>query len=318
MASVTVRWLDEGGAVRTGGLEDVTTAVPGRWCWVDVASPDVPTVESLADRFSLHPLAVEDSLHTQRRPKLDIDSTGLFLAWLTPERMDDETVTTREFDAFLGTGYLITLRANHDPGVAEVFEGAATELRRGPDWVLHAIIDRHVDSVLPLVDELGDELEQIEDEMLGEPRQTSLARLHTVRRQLVFLHRVVAPERDIIRQLARERSVVSEEAYRYFQDVGDHLARVEESIATYRDVAAAIMEIYLSSQSNRMNEIMKQLTVVATIFMPLTLISGIYGMNVLQGMWPPWDAAWSFAAVCTAMIGIAVAMGLYFRRKKWW
>ena len=108
-----------------------------------------------------------------------------------------------------------------------------------------------------------------------------------MRRQLVQLHRIVAPERDTLRGLARERNFVSEEAYRYFQDVADHLARVEDSIETYRDVGAAAMDIYLSAQNNRMNEIMKQLTVVATIFMPLTLISGIYGMNVIKGMWPP-------------------------------
>ncbi|TLM89310.1 MAG: magnesium transporter CorA family protein, partial [Actinobacteria bacterium] len=188
----------------------------------------------------------------------------------------------------------------------------------GPDWVLHAVVDRLVDGVLPIVDELGDQLDDIEDAMLGEPRKTDLERLYRVRRQLVHMHRIVAPERDIVRGLARERNVVSEEAYRYFQDVGDHLARVEDSIETYRDVGAGVMDIYLSAQSNRMNEIMKQLTVVATIFMPLTLLSGIYGMNVIRGMWPSVEGYWSFSLVVGSMIVIAACMSWYFRRKNWW
>jgi magnesium transporter len=111
---------------------------------------------------------------------------------------------------------------------------------------------------------------------------------------------------------------VDEEAYRYLQDVGDHLARVEDSIEMAREVAAAVMDIYLSSVSNRMNEVMKVLTVVATIFMPLTLISGIYGMNVVVGMWPPINQAWSFWAVSASMLVLALWMVWFFRRRKWW
>ncbi len=171
-------------------------------------------------------------------------------------------------------------------------------MRRGPDWLLHAIIDRLVDDTLPLVDDLGDRLDTIEDAMLADnPRQDELRSLHQVRRQLVRLHRITAPERDILRGFARESDLIGEDAYRYFQDVGDHVARVLDAIETYQDVAASVMDVYLSAQNNRMNEIMKQLTVVATIFMPLTLLSGIYGMNVVAGMWPPPLARWSFAFV---------------------
>jgi magnesium transporter len=122
----------------------------------------------------------------------------------------------------------------------------------------------------------------------------------------------------VIRGVARARDVVSEDAYRYFQDVGDHLARVQDSIETYQDVAASVMDVYLSAQNNRMNQIMKQLTVVATIFMPLTLLSGIYGMNLIRGMWPAPETVWSFAAVVGSMVAIAGGMAAYFRRKNWW
>ena len=191
-------------------------------------------------------------------------------------------------------------------------------LRGGPDWTLHSIIDQLVDSTLPLVDHVGEELEAVEERMLDAPRQEDLLHLHRLRRQLLRLHRIVAPERDVIRGVARERDVVSEDAFRYFQDVGDHLARLQDSIETYQDVAASVMDIYLSAQNNRMNEIMKQLTVVATIFMPLTLLSGIYGMNLLGGMWPEPMWQWSFALVVGSMVAIAAAMGVYFRKKNWW
>jgi magnesium transporter len=122
----------------------------------------------------------------------------------------------------------------------------------------------------------------------------------------------------MLRGLARTSDVVSEDAYRYFQDVGDHLARALDSIETYQDVAASVMDIYLSAQSNRMNEIMKQLTVVATIFMPLTLISGIYGMNLLRSMWPAPEDKLSFVVVVGVMVVIAAFMARWFKQKKWW
>ena len=145
--------------------------------------------------------------------------------------------------------------------------------------------------------------------MLTRADPADLENLLTAKRLLIALHKAVGPERDVLRELTREEAFVSADAYRYFQDVGDHLARVEDCVETYRDVAAGAMDIYLSSVSNRMNEIMKQLTVVATIFMPLTLISGIYGMNVLRGMWPPAEAAWSFAAIVGAHGGHRVGHG---------
>ena len=129
---------------------------------------------------------------------------------------------------------------------------------------------------------------------------------------------VVSGERDILRSMARRREYISLEAYVYFQDIGDHLALAVDAIDTYRDVASGAMDIYLSAVNNRMNAIMKQLTVVATIFMPLTLISGIYGMNVVKGMWPPVDAAWSFAAVIGCMLVITVGMLWVFKKRSWW
>ncbi|MDO8986651.1 MAG: magnesium/cobalt transporter CorA [Coriobacteriia bacterium] len=318
MAEIVVRWLDAKGTLHSGDFPDTGRKGTISFYWVDVLAPSEASMRELQVRFDLHPLAIEDSIHHQSRPKLDSDGHGFFMVWHTPERLQDADFVVRELDVFMGDGYLITIHELPVDAIDVVAADAARVMSRGQDWLLHGIIDHLVDSTLPIVDELGDRLEDIEDTMLGHPRSSDLATLYGVRRQLVALRRIVGPERDVLRSLARERDVMSEEAYRYFQDIGDHLQRVEDSIEAYREVAAAVMDIYLSAQSNRMNEIMKVLTVVATIFMPLTLISGIYGMNVLRGMWPPVDAAWSFGAVVASMVFIGATMSIYFRRKKWW
>jgi len=318
VSEVAVRWLDGAGQLKEGDLGALGVMDAGAWCWIDVLAPDETAMRVLEKRFALHPLAVEDSIHLQMRPKLDSYGDSFFMAWLTPIALDHTIAEVHELDIFMGADYLITVRDAPMKSVEYAASDAERIMARGSDWLLHAILDHLVDSVLPIVDRLGDQLDDVEDAMLGEPRKGELTVLYSVRRQLVRMRRIVGPERDMLRSLARERDTLSEEAYRYFQDIGDHLARVEDSIETYREVASAVMDIYLSAQSNRMNEIMKALTVVATIFMPLTLLSGIYGMNVIRGMWPPVDQYWSFWGVVGSMLAIALAMTVYFRRKKWW
>ena len=320
MAAVIVRWVSTDG---TAHLADGagTSAAPADavWSWIDVDSPDNDTLSALGESHGLHALAIEDVRHAQLRPKLDAYGDWIFLSWLTPRKPEGDGFTIDELDVFVSKNTLITLHDRSCSGIDAVVGDLAHSMRGGPDWLLHAIVDRLVDDTLPLIDNIGEQLEVIEDAMLDEsPRHDDLRALHSVRRQLVKLHRVVAPERDILRGLTRESDIVSEDAYRYFQDIGDHVARALDAIETYQDVGASVMDVYLSAQSNRMNEIMKQLTVVATIFMPLTLISGIYGMNVLNGMWPSPAAPWSFAAVVGSLVVIAVVMAAYFRKRNWW
>jgi len=319
MAVVSVRWIDADGELHTGDESSLSECLKAGWAWIDVLGTDSATIDLLAKTFDLHPLAVEDLAHPQTRAKLDIYPESLYFAWLTPRRREGDGVVVDEMDVVLGQKYLITVHENAIPAIEQIAKEAGMTLRSGADWTLHAIIDLQVDTTMPLVDDIGEELNTIEDAMLEtSPRQEDLRDLHQVRRQLVRLHRIVAPERDVLHSLARERDVVSEEAYRYFLDVGDHVARVLDSIETYQDVGASVMDVYLSAQNNRMNEIMKQLTVVATIFMPLTLMSGIYGMNLLVGMWPAPLGRWSFAIVVGGMFAIALSMALYFRKKRWW
>ena len=322
MAQVVVRWVHDG-AIVSGELADVDEARSSGLVWVDVSAVDEEALNEIGRAFGLHPLALEDCLHFPQRPKIDEYSGFWFVVWVTPLREDGDSIQMAELDIFLGSDYVVSVHRDPMRAIDQTLAEGPSVFSRGTAALFHELVDRLVDTAMPLVDSIADRLEDIEDAMLSEElrpdvRQAGVRRLYAVRRELVLVHRVVGPERDVLRALVRAHDLVDEETYRYLQDVGDHLARVEDSIETAREVAAAVMDIHLSVQSNRMNEIMKQLTAVATIFMPLTLISGIYGMNVLKGMWPPVLATWSFAAIVASMLLIALGMSLYFRRKNWW
>lgn len=303
--------------MRTGGIESLDDARSIGGVWVDVLEPDEAALQPIAEAFGLHPLAIEDCLHYPQRPKIDYYPTNVFLIWLAPRGTDDlYRASVREIDAFLGRDFLITVHRDRMDAIDALVTEPDCCLPRGVQWMLHAVIDRTVDGLLPLVDVVADRLEDLEDLMLDGATKKHLEALHVARRRLVGLHKIVAPERDIIRGLSRSEEFISEDAYRYFADIGDHLARVQDSIETYRDVASSAMDIYLSSVSNRLNVVMKQLTVVATIFMPLTLISGIYGMNFQY--FPELHWRYGYQTVLIAMGLIAAGMIITFRRRGWW
>lgn len=317
-ATVTVRWIVDK-ALKTGELGDIASArAAGGVVWVDVSEPDEATVRSLADTFGLHELAVEDTLHSPQRPKLDAYPDNLFIVWIAPMLCADEGLRTDEIDIFLGYDFLITSHRNHIQAIDDVASDARDVLAKGAEWTLHSILDQSVDEMFPCVDMMGDELDRIENDLLAKAREEQLHELYAVKRMMLNLHKVIAPERDVLRSLARHEELISPEAYLYFQDVGDHVARISDAVDTYRDVASSVMDIYLSAISNRLNVVMKQLTVVATIFMPLTLISGIYGMNLTKSMWPAPEWAGSFWAVIASFVVITIGMLYVFKRRGWW
>jgi magnesium transporter len=316
-ATVIVRWM-EGKTLKSGTVADIETARALGAVWVDVLDPDAEALAPIAAAFELHPLAVEDCLHFPQRPKIDAYPGSLFLVWVLPRLIPGDGIDYREIDIFLGNGFLVTSHSVQISVLDDVVASAHNILPSGAEWTLHAILDRAVDEIFPAVDYIADELDSIEDRLLQRASEEDLHHLYAMKRLLVALHKTIGPERDVVRGMARQTELVSQEAYLYFQDVGDHLARATDSVETYRDVASGAMDIYLSAVNNRMNAIMKQLTVVATIFMPLTLMSGIYGMNITEGMWPPITAVWSFGLVIGSMAVIAVWMLWFFRRRNWW
>ncbi len=314
-AGVVVRWA-EGDVVRVGGIDDLRAARASSACWIDLMRPQDGELSVVAREFGLHPLAVEDCLHFPQRPKIDVYPDSVFLIWLMAHESEDGAIDVRELDAFLGSTYLITVHT--DP--LEAVDQAAMRIRemldRGCAWILHSMLDLMTDAVFPLMDVIGDELDALEDEVLEEPSETFQARLYALRRRLLSLKQVVSPERDVVRSLVREEGIIGRDAFHYFSDVADHLSRVGDVLDTYREIAASVMDMYLSAQSSRANAIMKQLTVVATIFMPLTLITGIYGMNFSN--MPELQWAWGYPFAMGVMLVVAVVMFLFFRRRDWW
>ena len=318
VTQVVVRWV-ENERLLVGSISDIDAAkTSGGAVWIDLCQPDAESLEVVRRAFGLHALAIEDCMHYPQRVKIDLYPEAAFLVWVFLRPGDDAAFQAVEVDIFLGDRFLITSHRESVQVIDEVGSGAAEALSRGADWALHQLLDRGVDRIFPLVDGLSDRLDDVENTLLDDPEQTDLQRLYAIKRALVTLYRIVGGERDVLRSLSRREHYVSQDAYLYFQDVGDHLARVVDTIDTYRDVASGAMDIYLSAVNNRMNDVMKRLTVVATVFMPLTFISGMYGMNVTAGMWPPITERWSFWAVSGSMLLIVAGMLTYFKRRRWW
>jgi len=317
---------------RKGG-EELLQAAPtedGAWLWVDVVAPGRATLDNLQSRFDI-PSRVfartEELMSAEEvRPRYHPIEAAGWLVWRSPQSIDTSSaewkVVPATLQAFINDHLLVTLHPRSGNVVDRVKnEYGANTVFRSPYAALRAVLDVLATDVGPLVSQVGGEIEAFEDDILDDDRQPGkeqLAHLYDIRRILLEMQRDVGPDRDAVRGIERQLSYLNNPSYRDFEGTGDQLGLAEEMIQTERDVASAAMDLYLSAQNNRMNEIMKQLTVVATIFMPLTLLSGIYGMNVLAGMWPPVRAVWSFWAVVGSMIVIAAAMAAWFRKKKWW
>jgi magnesium transporter len=315
-ATVVVRQL-AGGELTVGGMELLAApASENATVWVDVSQPDADTLHALRDRFGLHPLAIEDCLHFPQRVKVDLYPESLFMVWAFADHVGIGRQSI-ECDIFLGKGFLITSHREPIVPIEQVGADAQCALESGADWTLHALLDRGVDGLFPEIDSFSERLSNIEDALLADPDENDLQDLYGIKRELIAAYRIVAAERDALRSIARREQLISSDAYMYFQDVGDHLERVVEGIETYREVSSGAVDIYLSAVNNRLNDVMKRLTLVATIFMPLSFITGVFGMNLTRGMWPSPESVWSFAAVNLAMLVIAAVMIAYYRRKRW-
>jgi magnesium transporter len=286
--------------------------------WVDLEAPSRETVELLGELFGFHPLALEDSEHFGQRPKLDDYENHMFLVYYgaRPEgREDDEMLV--EVHAFLSGSYIVTL--HHDPCVEldQLRERLPRQAERSEQFVIYRVLDALTDSFFPALEGIGVEIEQLETEILEQPTDEHLERIFDLRRHLIGLRRVVSPQRDL---LARATDDILElpgleaDTRNYFRDVYDHMLRISDLIDSYRDLLASSRDAYLSMVSNRLNSISKQLTIVATIFLPLAFITGFFGQNF---KWMT-DHIQSFAAFAVYGVGgllvSAIALLVWFRR----
>jgi magnesium transporter len=291
-----------------------------RWINVDGLS-DPQLLEKLMGAFGIHPLVLEDVMALEQRPKLEDYGEYLFavLNMLTLDKESGSTVS-EQVSVILGKGFVISVQEN--PG--DVFDTVRERLRSGrgrlrkmgSDALAYSLFDAVVDGYFIVLENLSDRVEALEDELVGSPNRETLQSLHGLRSELNFVRRCVWPLRELIGNLERRDSPLLDEALTpYLRDLYDHTVQVLESVESLRETLSGFLDIYLSSLSNRMNEIMKVLTVISTLFIPLTFIAGVYGMNFRT--MPELEWPWGYPLVLGAMAGIAAVMLRYFRRKGW-
>jgi magnesium transporter len=296
-------------------------AEPGTVVWVDlfdaITDADMAIVR---DVFKFHPLAIEDCFEARAHPKIDEYDGYLYLithglrAGSTAESVD-----VVELDAFVGKNYLVTHHNQPSRSVAAVSELALKSglvLRRGPMALLHALLDRQVEGLEEQIDAVEERISQLEDAVFARPSNSHIVSLLAVKRNILQLRRWMAKQREVMLRLGRrEFPAVSENEARLFRDVHDHLVRINDLLENFREMLTSIQEAYLSVTSNRLNEIMKFLTIFTAILMPLTVITGIYGMN-FEHM-PELHERWGYPAVLAAMAVLAGSVLVYFRRRGW-
>jgi magnesium transporter len=289
---------------------------------VDLEAPSADEVRVLSDVFHFHPLTIEDCLnHFVDPPKVDDYDSYLFLVvqgvdFSAPE----ETVATSELDIYVGGSYVVSFHHRPLAAVSDIRDRclrASPQPARGADWLTHALLDALVDQLLPVIEAIDEELSRLEDEVLANRRDGLVVRFTTLKRTTLRFHRLVSPQRDVVNRLTRGdfSHLIRTETYMYFRDIYDHLVRLEGMIEGLRDLGDSVISTYLAVVNNRMNEIMKTLSIVGTILLPLTLIASIFGTNFLP-TYVNWGWA-GFIGMCVVMIVGAVAGGLWFHWRGW-
>jgi magnesium transporter len=329
-ASITLIQYDQEGILESqiDSFEELERRLdPSKVNWINVDGlGDIALCQKLAKRFNIHPLSMEDVLNTTQRPKVEQFEEHIFIISEMIYIARDGRVTVEQLSLFLGKDYVLTLQEEdgHD-----VFEHVRSRLRNGrgysrkmgPDYLAYALLDATVDQFFPILEGVGDSVEDVETELLEKPSRETLRRLYDDKRLLLQLRRAAWPQREIFSSLVREESpLITKETRVFLRDCYDHSTQIIDIIESYRDLAAGLMDVYLSSLGFRTNEIMRILTIVSVFFIPLTFLAGVYGMNFdtafplnMPELRFPFGYL-SFWAVCLTVV---VLMFAFFKRKKW-
>jgi magnesium transporter len=282
----------------------------------------VENLQKLGDCFNLHPLVLEDILNTDQRPKIEDfdDYVYIVLRMINYSEDEDNELSSEQISLILGSNFLISFQEGDGAAFAPILERLRTSKGRirksGADYLAYTLMDLIVDNYFVVLEKFGETLEYLEEEVVKRPTPETLQDIHRFKYDMIMLRKSVWPLREVIARLERpESDLIQDSTAIYFKDVYDHTIVAIDNIETYRDILSGMLDIYLSSISNRLNEIMKVLTIIATIFMPLTFLAGVWGMNfkyMPELRWP-----WGYPAALGLMLVIALSMVRYFRRKKW-
>lgn len=290
--------------------------------WINVEGvQDVELIGRFGDHYGLHPLVLEDIVNTSQRPKFEDYGDYIFIVARMIRFSPEHTIETEQVSLVLGPGYVLSFQEGIDGDVFEpvrerIRNGRGRIMTLGSDYLAYSLIDAIVDSYFSLLEGVGELVEDIEEALAVEPAPQILRKIVALKREIIFMRKGVWPLREVTAALERgESSLVGDTARVYFRDTYDHTIHVIDGVETFRDLLSGMLDLYLSSMSNHTNEIMKFLTVIGTIFLPLTFLVGVYGMNfkhMPELEWPnAYHGLWLF------MVALSLAMILYFKKQKW-
>jgi magnesium transporter len=291
--------------------------------WINIDGiHNVELIEKIGKQFDIHSLVLEDIMHTTQRPKLEDYENQIFIVLrMFIYNEDTKEIVNEQVSLILGKNYLLTFQED----IGDVFGPVRERLRKGgpkirnngPDYLAYALMDAVVDSYFHILEKIGEDIEEIEDRLVIDPEKEDLHKVHQLRRDLILLRKSVWPLREALSSMQRnETGMVKKSTEIYLRDVYDHTIQVIDTIESYRDMVVGMLDVYLSSLSNKMNEVMKVLTIIATVFIPLTFLAGVYGMNFVHfpELHYEWMYPWGFWIFTVLVIGL---MLWYFKRKKW-
>ena len=289
--------------------------------WLNIDGlQDIKLFEDIGELFGLHPLVLEDILNTDQRPKMEDYGDYIYIVLKNFHGQENGSLLSDQVSIILGKGFILSFQ-ERESGLFysikdKISKNKGRIRKEGADYLAHAIIDNIVDNYFIVLESLEEKIEYLEDDLVKKTIPSTLEAIHILKRELILLRKSLWPLREAISSLERSDSpLINKSTVVYFKDIYDHTIAIIDTVETFRDMLSGMLDIYLSTISNRLNEVMKVLTIIATIFMPLTFLAGVYGMNFKY--MPELEYRWGYFCVLGIMLVIALLMLRYFKKKKW-
>ena len=291
--------------------------------WIDIEGlQDIELLDSLGSCYGLHPLILEDILNTDQRPKSDDMESYIYVVLkmldFDPASLE---IVSEQVSIVFGRNYVISIQEGREGDLFEplrerIRNGKGRIRKLGPDYLAYSLLDVIIDHYFIILEKFAERIETLEEDLVSDPKPETLHQIHRMKREMIFLRKSAWPLREVIYNLEKSDSNLIQPATKIFlRDIYDHAVHIIDSIETYREMLSSMLDIYLSSISNRMNQVMKVLTIIATIFMPLTFLAGVYGMNFK--FMPELGWRWGYPLVLLVMFGVGAVMLYFFKKKKW-
>lgn len=302
--------------------EALGSIAEGSTSWINICGlHDISLIERIGQKLNIHPLMLEDILNTYQRPKIEFfdDYIVIILRMISFEEKSND-IDSEQISILIGKNYVITFQEREgdvfDPLRSRIRNGKGIIRKKGSEYLSYSLLDSIIDNYFIILEKIGESIEILEDDLMAYPSESTLKEIYKLKREILFLRKYIWPLRELIRKIERfDTFIFGKDTKRYVSDIYDHTVQIIDTTETYRDMVSGMLELYLSSVSHKMNEIMKILTIIATIFIPLTFIAGVYGMNfeyMPELKWP-----FGYFGILGLMLLTGLIMILFFKRRKW-